>query len=224
MNVRAVTDVLDLSHDWLRALISFNLRPAVHIHPSRLPVWAADVSSLPPNVVAALSQEILTTYSLTDDCDWGLPDTGVRFFMIDPTARDQIALVLGVAAHRKQFRKVVLKNQLAALRDVLGQAKDALWLPVSEAVDSSNEVLKIDWSGLDGATLQKQLIEHGYQQLLKLLDRSKSAYWKRAVLGTPSGFSWKPCAPMNQLDCQRLIDRIIVELLPRWAPRWTWLF
>ena len=213
-----------LSLQWLQTVVRFNLRPALVVHPTRLPHWAREVSSLSASVVAALSRDILTRNALVDDYDWNISDPVVRLFMMEPNARDQIAMVLGVAAHRAELRRVVRKSHLDILRAALGQAMDGLWLPVSELVAGTRQPLRIDWSALNADSLQQRMVHDGYQQMLVLLDRSKSASWKRAALCPPQDFVWQAGVLQQTPARQALLNRIVADVLPRWAPQWTWLF
>lgn len=209
---------------WAQLLLRFNLQPAAYAHASWLPEWAGEAA---PAVLQELSLALLTEHGLDAACDWWLNDRAARLFLVDPPARGRLALAVGIAAHRDSLRQVVRQAQLATLRSVLGEALDTLWLPVAEAIEHAARPLSLQWEPFNGELLACELTDEGYRQLLRLLDRRDPAQRPaalRAAFCAPRALSVDPLPPLPRQGATRSADAIVADLLPRWAPAWTWLF
>jgi hypothetical protein len=212
------------SAPWVAALLRFNLQPASYVHPSWLPIWASKLEAITPGVREALSIELLCEHHLDALHDWDMHDRAGRLFMMDPSVRDQLALVIGIAFHRDSLRQVVLKPRLNALRAVLGDALDTLWLPVAEAVERSPTSISIAWDPLDSSSLRQTLMADGYCQMLRLCDPTRRAVWGRAVLCAPRALAAQHVSPLSGAPAARLLEGIVMDIIPRGASSWTWLF
>jgi len=225
MNDAATTLGCELaSSRWVQALLRFNLSPASYADPSWLPRWAADAS---PAVLDALSIELLRDRGLDTEFDWRMPEGPARLFMLAPRELAALSVAVGVAAHRDSLRQVVLKPRLGALRSTLGNALDTLWLAVAEAVPRSGRPLSICWEPLDAPGLRHELRCEGLRQLLRLVnaqDPSQKAAASRAVLCAPRGLESHPLPHLPADDAARAFGTIVTDLIPCWAPSWTWLF
>jgi hypothetical protein len=224
MNMGACVNTEFASAPWVAALLHFNLRPALYAHPSWLPNWAHKLETLTPRVREALSVELLREHRLDIAHDWGMHDRAGRLFMIEPDLRDRLALAIGIAVHRDSLRQVVLKPRLNALRAVLGEALDTLWLPVAEAVERSPVSISITWESFNGVSLRKTLVTDGYRQMLRLVDPNQRAVWGRAVLCVPRDLASQKRPALGAAPAARLLDGIMMDIIPRGASSWTWLF
>lgn len=224
MSVGACTDTTLASAQWVAALLRFNLQPACYAHPSWLPAWARNVQALTPAVREALSMGLLQEHHLDALHDWDMLGHAGRLFMIEPSAREQLALGIGIACQRDSLRQVVLKPRLNALRAALGDALDVLWLPVAEAVERSPTPISIAWDPLDIGLLRRALMADGYRQMLRLCDPAHRAVWGRAVLCVPRALTSPQLPVLSGAQAVRLLDGIVMDLIPRGASSWTWLF
>ncbi len=212
---------------WARAVVRFNLQPAEYADASWLPRWAPLAA---PRARQELSRGLLREHGLETLCDWALDDAAARLFMMDADAFDSISLAVGVAAHRDSLRQVVRKDRLTALRECLGQAASALWLSVAESVPRAAAALIIGWEPLDAQALKSKLTDTGKAALLRMLDptepRQRAAALRCALrLPRPASAQGElalPPLPLSQAE--RMAEAIVRDLLPRWAPQWTWLF
>ena len=224
MSLGACTATKLNSAPWFAALLRFNLQPASYAHPSWLPLWARELEAITPRVRNALSIELLCEHHLDTVHDWDMHDRAGRLFMIGPDVRDQLALVIGIAFHRDSLRQVVLKPRLNALRAVLGDALDTLWLPVAEAVERSPTAISIAWTPLDSSSIRQTLIADGYHQMLRLCDPTHRAVWGRAMLCMPRALASRKVPALGGAPAARLLDGIVTDIIPRGASSWTWLF
>ncbi len=212
---------------WAKALIRFNLEPAEYADPSWLPDWAPEAS---PRVRQELSRGLLRDQGLEALCDWSLRDYAARMFMMDTAARRRVALAVGVAAHRDSLRQVVRKERLTMLSTCLGDALSTLWLSVAESVPRAPGELTLQWEPFDAGGLVRRLTRIGDVQLLRVVKEAgntQRAAASRAAFCLPRQSEDqrldKPSA-LSAAHSARMTEKIISDLIPRWAPEWTWLF
>ncbi len=213
---------------WYEALIRFNLDPAAYADPSWLPSWAG--SARPPEA-RMLSAALLQAHGLAKNHDWVLDDRATRIFLIAPNALRDLALGVGIAAHRDSLRRVVKQHDLQALRASLGDALDTLWLPLAETIPRSRERIEratLEVAAIESGELSTLLRTEGARQLLRLIDGSAPARRgsaARAAFCAPRRLALEsPQADGSPTASTRLLDAVIDSLVPQWAPAWTWLF
>lgn len=208
---------------WVALVLQFNLDPVAYADPSWLPPWAMGASE---EVRRALSQDLLKQHELDQHHDWGMEDPVARIFCIDTPSLSLLATAVGVASHRHELRQVVSKTQLASLHSGLGNAMEALWLPTLEPIAFAPPASLV-WGRLDAATLRAAMACEGFRQLLRLADPSQAA--RQAVSGrmnlcAPRHLQQERLPALNERAANQLVGALINDMLPRWAPSWTWLF
>ena len=221
------TDVLRTGSSdgaWLRAVLVFNVSPAAYAHPSWLP--SGSLSSVHSSRVARrqLSDALIAEHGLDDCFDWSLSSPVLRPMLLSPASWTELALTVGVLAHRAALRQVVKRDQLAQWSALLGDRMDFLWADVAERIPAAPTVSKASPSTATVAAM----IDDGQAVLLALLNpqhdfahanvlRRTQLRLPRARLSDPS--AWYPEVTQPHALAESLMD----DVLPRRSSRWTWL-
>jgi len=209
---------------WATALIRFNMEPARYAHQSWLPAWSSQASD---QLLSRLSVELLATHKLASTFDWKMAVPASRLFMMDRAALERVALVMGIASHRNRLRQIVFKSHLEALRAALGDAADTLWMPFAESLPRSPTRLAIRWDPFDTDALTAELRYAGYLHLFHLLEPSRTEHYAaamRAAFCVPREVAAVERPAVDEEQSLRASNTIINEVIPHWAPAWTWLF
>lgn len=220
----ALFDSSPAEQRWATALIRFNMEPALYAHHSWLPAWSSGASK---QGSSHLSAELLQTYNLASIFDWQMAVPASRFFMMDKATLERVALVTGIAAHRNRLRQIVLKSHLEVLRAGLGDAIDTLWMPFAESLPLSPSRLIIQWDPFEVDDLKVDLCNAGYFHLLQLVELCEPvqhAAAMRAAFCAPKEIAALVRPALNEGQVSRSSNTIINEVIPHWAPAWTWLF
>lgn len=209
---------------WATALIRFNIEPAHYAHQSWLPIWSRQASS---QLLSLLSIELLATHQLTSVFDWQMSVPASRLFMMNKATLERIALITGIAAHRSRLRQIVFKPHLEFLRTALGDVADTLWMPFAESIPQSSTRLAIQFDSFDIAALTTELRNAGYFQMLRLLAPFRPENYaaaKRAAFCIPQNVAALEQCAVDDDQSLRASHAIINNIVPHWAPAWTWLF
>lgn len=213
---------------WPLLAARFASHPAQYADPSWFPEWVVAAGGpLPQRLERELSAWLLVEHGLGDVTDWILTCEEARLFMMDATSRLRIAEALGVARHRAVLRQVVLQPRVEHLQHALGDALDALWSPLAEAVEPSPYKLALRWDPADAQGLREQLRIDGQRVMLSLFDPHDSnqrAAARRAALCLPRALVESPWPPLSASRAWLLTRAIVQHAVPAWAPEWTWLF
>ena len=209
---------------WATALIRFNMKPAHYAHQSWLPVWSRQASD---QLLSLLSVELLATYQLASVFDWQMLVPASRLFMTNRETLERIALITGIASHRSSLRQIVFKPHLEFLRAALGDVADTLWMPFAESIPQSSIRLPIQFDSFGIVALTTELRNAGYLQMFHLLAPSRPenyAVAKRAAFCIPQNVAALEQCAVDEEQSQRASHAIINNIIPHWAPAWTWLF
>lgn len=215
---RALTDPV-----WVALVLRFNLDPVSYADPSWLPTWAKDASD---DARRALSQDLLRQQGLEMHHDWVMEDPVARIFCIDSATLCMLARAVGVTSHRHELRQVVSKRQLNLLQVALGDAMSVLWLPSLESIELASPV-PLAWGQLDADALRDAMTCEGFRQLLRLVDPAqldRQAVSGRMSLCAPRHLQQVRLPALNERCANQLVGALVNDMLPRWAPAWTWLF
>lgn len=206
------------------ALIRFNLEPALYAHESWLPSWSRSATKY---TLSRLSAELLQAQALASTFDWKMTVPASRFFMMDRAALGRVALMIGIASHRDRLRQIVVKSHLEVLRTALGDMLDVLWMPFAESQPRSPTRLAIRWDFFDATELKSDLANTGYRELIRLLNPAKPeqrAAALRAGFCVPRDLDISKADTVEEAQTLLSCNSIINEVIPHWAPAWTWLF
>ena len=209
---------------WATALIQFNMEPARYAHQSWLPAWSSHASE---QLLSRLSVELLASHKLESIFDWKMAVPASRLFMMDRAALERMALIMGIASHRNRLRQIVFKPHLEALRAALGDTVDTLWMPFAESLPRSSIRLAIQWNPLDIDGLTAELRNAGYLHLLQLLEPSRPEHHAaamRAAFCVSREVAKAERPAVDDEQSLRASNTLINEVIPHWAPAWTWLF
>jgi YOP proteins translocation protein K (YscK) len=224
MQAKSGYDYTDVQRSWAKAVIRFNIEPAYYAHPSWLPNWTAKASH---QSLVYLSRALLAEQELTNCFDWEMPFQAARLFLLEPRALANVALSVGVASHRDQIRQIIRKEQIMLLRSALGETLDTLWLPFAQVIPKSDESLQFHWECFSADALKKNLINTGYFQLLTLLDPSNQHERPCAVRASfcvPKEIRKIQSTVLTENQRIGLTKSIIIDIIPKQASAWTWLF
>jgi YOP proteins translocation protein K (YscK) len=214
--------------DWPLLLLRFNCDIASYAHASWLPAGLPAYEELACGQYReALSIGLLAELGLQDCFDWVMRSPTSRLFMVDDEARCQLALIVGICAYRNQLRQIVQRQQLEALRQALGDAQDALWLPLAEQVPHAVAGVNLLPLASQPVVLRQHLMQEGLQQMLRLLDpkdpkQRASAKRARLCLHKDEVARIRPCLPT--IEAMAMSRAMIEHAVSRWTPQWNWLF
>ena len=208
---------------WLRAVLVFNLSPAVY----------ADASWLPPDAPAVdssraarrqLSDALIAEHGLDDCFDWGMSDPVLRPMLLSPQSWSELALTAGVLAHRNRLRQVVQREVFSQWQALLGDRMDLLWTPLADCFPAIGSQIKPAPSPEAVAAIR----DDGQAVILSLLnphhDFVHANVLRRAQVRLPRSrlldpLAWQP----EVVHADALAHTLMDELLPRRSPEWTWL-
>ena len=208
---------------WLRAVLVFNLSPAVYADVSWLRPGAERVDSSRA-ARRQLSDDLISEHGLDDCFDWSLSDPALRPMLLSPKSWAELALTVGVLAHRNRLRQVVQRELFSQWQVLLGDRMDLLWTPLADRLPAIGSQLKPPPSPEAVSAIH----DDGQAVMLGLLnpqhDFAHANVLRRAQLRLPRTRLLDPSAWQPEvLDAEALAQTLMDELLPRRSPEWTWL-
>ena len=208
---------------WLRAILVFNVSPAVYAHPSWLPPGAPSLLSSRA-ARRQLSDALISEHGLDDCFDWGLSAPVFRPMLLSPASWVELALTVGILAHRHHLRQVVKRELLVQWSALLGDRMELLWAPVAETVPAAPLGVKF----VPGNEALAAMLDDGQAVLLALLnpqhDFAQANVLRRAQLRLPRNRLSNPSAWQPEVaHANALAKSLMDDILPRRSPRWTWL-
>lgn len=219
---------------WLRAVLVFNLSPVAYADPSWLPDarWSDTARARRQACEALLAER-----GLAERFTWEPRGTAARLMLLSAAAGAELALAVGVMAHRQRLRQVVRRELLQQWREMLGEWMDLLWHPLAERVPIAPMRCAC---AQPGEQAEATLREDGQAVVLALLDPDDDAQVcmrQRACLRLPRErvidlHAWMPRLARPQADA--LAEGLAALGLPPEpsspssssplrSPPWTWL-
>lgn len=220
---------------WPGLVRDFNFDPAGYAHaswwPAPLQAYAGSAAlACDPVLREACSQVLLQDRGLVCCFDWNLHDPALRLFLIDATALQGLSRALGAACHRRSLRPIVRRQTLASLRDALGEAMDALWLPCADEVPHAPAPLpqRLVLDDVTAHATLRRLVEDDGARVLAALLKSRGPAGRagaaRAALKLPREIVAATLPGIPAAVADGWVDDWATDLVPRWARAWTWLF
>jgi hypothetical protein len=100
-------------------------------------------------------------------------------------------------------------------------------MPFAESLPQSLTRLTIQWDRFDIDGLKAELCSAGYLHLLQLLEPSRPEHYAaamRAAFCVPRGIAPLERSAVDEEQSLLASDTLVNEIIPHWAPAWTWLF
>jgi hypothetical protein len=208
---------------WLRAVLVFNLSPAVYAHSSWLPTNGMTAQSS-RTTRRQLSDALIAEHGLDDCFDWSPSSHILRPMLLSPESWAELSLTVGVLAHRNHLRQVVKRELFAQWSALLGDRMELLWSPLADRLPAVSPSVRPPPSTETVATM----LNDGQAVLLGLLnpqhDFVHANVMRRAQLRLPRArlldtSAWQP----ELADADVLAGSLMDDLLPRRSSEWTWL-
>ena len=207
----------------LRAVLVFNLSPAVYAHESWLSAGGLSAHSS-RSARRQLSDALMAERGLDDYYDWSLSSPSVGPMLLSPASWAELALTVGVLAHRNRLRQVVKRELFAQWSALLGERMELLWSPLADRLPAVSASVRPPPSTEAVAAM----LDDGRAVLLALLnprhDFGHANVLRRAQLRLPRARLLDPSAWQPEVaDVDVLARSLMDDLLPRRSPQWTWL-
>ena len=208
---------------WLRAVLVFNLSPAGYADVSWLAPLAPGVESSRA-ARRQLSEALISEHGLDDCFDWGMNDPVLRPLLLSPQSWSELALTVGVLAHRNRLRQVVQRELSSQWQTLLSGRMDLLWTPLADRVPAIGAQTK----PAPSPEAVTAIHDDGQAVILGLLnpqhDFAHANVMRRAQLRLPrtrllDPLAWQP----EVMHAEALAHTLMDDLLPRRSPEWTWL-
>lgn len=208
---------------WLRAVLVFNLSPAVYADMSWLPPQAPGVESSRAER-RQLSEALISEHGLDDCFDWSMNGPVLRPMLLSPQSWSELALTVGVLAHRNRLRQVVQRELSSQWQALLGARMELLWTPLADRVPAIGAQTK----PAPSPEAVRAIHDDGQAVILGLLnlrhDFAHANVMRRAQLRLPrtrllDPLAWQP----EVMYADALAHSLMDDLLPLRSPEWTWL-
>ena len=209
---------------WLRAVLVFNLSPAVYAHSSWLPTSGMTAHSS-RTARRQLSDALIAEHGLDDCFDWSPSSHILRPMLLSPASWAELALTVGVLAHRNHLRQVVKRELFAQWSALLGDRLELLWSPLADRLPAVGPSVRPP----PGTEAVATMLNDGQAVLLALLNTQQHDFvhanvMRRAQLRLPrarllDASAWQP----EVVHADALAGSLMDDLLPRRSSQWTWL-
>lgn len=207
---------------WLRAVLVFNLSPAVYAHESWLPAGGVTAHSS-RSARRQLSDALMAEHGLDDGFDWSLGSPLLGPMLLSPSSWAELALTVGVLAHRNRLRQVVKRELFAQWSALLGERMELLWSPLADRLPAVSSSVR----PLPSTEAVAAMLDDGQAVLLALINPQHVGHANvlgRAQLRLPRARLLDPSAWQPEVaDVDALARSLMDDLLPRRSPQWTWL-
>jgi hypothetical protein len=171
-----------------------------------------------------LSDALIAEHGLDDCFDWSLSSPILRPMLLSPASWAELALTVGVLAHRNRLRQVVKRELFAQWSALLGDRMELLWSPLADRLPAVSSSVRPPPSTEAVAAM----LDDGQAVLLALLnpqhDFVHANVLRRAQLRLPRARLLDPSAWQPEVaHVDALARSLMDDLLPRRSSQWTWL-
>lgn len=211
------------------ALIRYNQRPDLTVHPSWLPADWPLVHRQPQRlgqrggeVLAALLQRELPAPSSGFDVEFATPRK--RLALLDGPALRRLAWYCGAALHKETLSERALRREMRRQSRRFGGGAEAYVdqrLPALSALHADSEPLRAR-----PPAAGRIVWTRGLRVLLSLLtqDRGDASTLARVRLKLPRRLAGLRLPPLQARQRRQLEEIVTLSIVPERLPQWDWLF
>jgi hypothetical protein len=204
----------------------FNHRPASYTHPSHLPEFAERPKLLEflrgsRRSNAVLSRALLERFGLDGSWCYDFSSVTRRLGLVDGPTLERLAVYLGAAMHAEEMRRVVSRDELAELREKVGEDVHLFAIKRAELL-AGGLVPEVPRSLAGSGDWLERLAVSGLSCFSSLMAAEPSSVGTRFRLKFPAAVPWPASAPLPTVDHEKLsafARRVLCrEVNPDWTP------